>query len=428
MDAREFDVVVWGATGYTGRLVAAHLALRAPSSLRLGLAGRDEAKLAAVRAALPERARAWPLLLAEAADEQSLGALAARTRVVCTTVGPYARHGLPLVSACAARGTHLVDLTGEVPFIRDSIDRFDALARGAGARIVHCCGFDSIPSDLGVWLLHRELGPMARATLVVESAKGGFSGGTIASLLNVLDETAAEPTRRALVADPYALSPDRAREPDLGRQPDVGRVAFDAFVERWTAPFLMAPVNTRVVRRSNALLGHAYGARFRYREVMGFARGGRGLLSATAVMGGLGAFGALLLFAPTRRALTKRLPQPGEGPTEATRRGGHLRLTIFGEAEAGRRAAVRVEGAGDPGYQLTAVMLGEAALCLALDDARLPARCGVLTPATALGLPLVERLRDAGLSFEMLSESAGTSRSTKQDGGDRPSDIHRHPR
>lgn len=401
MDAREFDIVVWGATGYTGRLVAAHLALRAPSGLRVGLAGRSEAKLAAVRAALPERAHAWPLLLADATDEPSLRALAARTRVVCTTVGPYARHGLPLVAACAAQPTHLVDLTGEVPFVRDSIDRFDGEARDAGARIVHCCGFDSIPSDLGVWLLHRELGPMARATLVVESAKGGFSGGTIASLLNVLDEASGDPTRRRLLADPYALSPDRAREPDLGPQPDVGRVTFDAFVDRWTAPFLMAPINTRVVRRSNALLGHAYGARLRYREVMGFARGGRGVLGATAVTGVLGAFGALLLFGPTRRALTKRLPQPGEGPSEATRRGGHVRLTVFGESEAGRRAAVRVEGAGDPGYQLTAVMLGEAALSLAVDEARLPARVGVLTPATALGLPLIERLREAGLSFEV---------------------------
>lgn len=399
MTARTFDVVLFGATGFTGRLVAEHLAGAAPPGARLALAGRSREKLAAVRAALPERARAWPVLVADAGDAAALEVLAAQTRVVCTTVGPYAQHGLPLVAACARAGTHSCDLTGEVPFMRASIDGYDGAARASGARIVHACGFDSVPSDLGMLVLHGALGPMRRATYVVEKAKGGFSGGTVASLLNLLEAAGREPALRRLLADPYALSPDRAKEADLGRQPDASGLAFDAFVQQWTAPFLMASVNTRVVRRSNALLGHAWGARLRYREVLGLRRGLRGAAYGAAATAGQGLLLGLLALAPTRRLLATRLPQPGEGPDEATRRRGALRVRLFGEGEDGRRATVRVEGQGDPGYQLTAVMLGEAALALAFDEAVLPAAAGVLTPATALGLPLVERLARRGLTF-----------------------------
>jgi short subunit dehydrogenase-like uncharacterized protein len=395
--AREFDLVLLGATGFTGRLVAQYLALAAPPGTRIALAGRDQARLEGVRRSLPAAAQAWPVLLADSTSQPDMTTLAPRTTVVCTTVGPYAKFGLPLVAACAQAGTHTCDLSGEVQFMRDCIDRFDAAARLSGARIVHSCGFDSIPSDLGVHLLHERLGPMTRATLVIEELKGGFSGGTFASLFNGLEEALANPQRRKLLGDPYALSPDRPNEPVLENEGDLASFRHDPFVGRWVAPFVMASVNTRVVRRSNALRGWQYGRRFRYAEVSGM----KGPLTAAGLTLGLGAFMGLLAVPFTRKLVAARLPQPGEGPSPAQREHGRLRLRILGEAESGQRAAVVVSGRGDPGYALTSVMLGEAALCLAFDAQALPARAGVLTPATAMGSVLVERLRAAGLSFEV---------------------------
>jgi len=271
--ARDLDVVLFGATGFTGRLVALYLAEHAPRGVRIALAGRNLTKLGEVQRMLPEAAQAWPRLSADAANGAELAALAARATVVCTTVGPYAKYGLPLVEACARAGTHLCDLTGEVQFMQETIARFDELARGSGARIVHTCGFDSIPSDLGVLLLHQTLGRLSKVTYVLESMRGGISGGTIASMLELLEQSFGDPGLRRRVADAYALSPDRAKEPDLGPEGDQLGVRFDAFVGAWTAPFVMAAVNSRVVRRSNALLGYEYGRAFHYQEVTGMGPG-----------------------------------------------------------------------------------------------------------------------------------------------------------
>ncbi len=407
MSQREFDVVLMGASGFTGRLVAQYLDAHAPQGTRVALAGRNAQKLEAVRAGLGERGKAWPVVTVDSADAAALDALVARTTVVCTTVGPYALHGLPLVGACARAGTHCTDLTGEVPFMRDSADAWHAEAQRTGARIVHACGFDSIPSEMGAWLLHRHLGALRRVTYVVESARGGFSGGTAASLLNVLDEAKNNPSRRRLLMDPYSLSPNRAAEPDLGDERDLTTFRWDGFVGGWIAPFIMATVNTRVVRRSNALLGYAYGRQFRYAEVTGMRRGVRGAVKAAGLTAGLGVLAGGLLFGPTRALLQKALPAPGEGPDEQTRRNGHLRLRVWGEAEDGRRASVRITGQGDPGYQLTALMLSQASLGLALDGARLPERAGVLTPASALGDVLVDRLRAAGMSLTVADDAPG---------------------
>lgn len=400
MTNRNFDVVLFGATGFTGRLVAEYLARAAPADTRIALAGRNRSKLEGIRAALPERARAWPLLEADAAEAASVASLAAQTKVVCTTVGPYARFGMPLVEACARAGTAYCDLTGETQFMRDTIDRYHETAKASGARIVHTCGFDSIPSDLGVLTLADALGPLKQATYVVEVAKGGFSGGTVASMLHLLDEAKKDRSRLRILGDPYALSPDRASEPKLGNERDAMGFKFDAFVGQWVAPFFMAAVNTRVVRRSNALSGYRYGRAFRYAEVMGTKRGVGGALKAAGISGAMGAFMALLM-GPTRKLVEARLPKPGEGPDEKTRQSGFLRVRIFAESERGERRVLRVEGQGDPGYQLTAVMLGEAALCLALDEAKLPKVAGVLTPATAMGKSLTDRLVAAGLSFTL---------------------------
>ena len=410
MDAeRELDVVVFGATGFAGKLVAEYLAQHAPEGVRVGLAGRSQDRLEQVRAGLGAAAAKWPLIVADSADPASLAALAGSARVVVTTVGPYRPRGLPLVAACAEAGTDYIDLSGEVLFQRDSIDRYHAVAERTGARIVHGCGFDSIPSDLGVHLLRETVradgdgggGDLEDTTLVVTRLRGGFSGGTLSSIIEQLDEVRADPQLRRAAADPYALSPDRAAEPDLGRQRDLARVQRDAGLDIWTGPFLMASINTRVVRRSNALLDWAYGRKFRYREVSGYGTGRAGAVRAAAATTAMGALAAGLTCPRTRRLLVGRvLPGPGQGPSEQTRRNGRFRIEIHTRTSAGRHYRARVAAQGDPGYQATSVMMGESALALVLDRDRLPGRAGVLTPATALGTVLTGRLRAAGMTFE----------------------------
>ena len=399
--ARELDVVVFGASGFVGRLVAEYLAHHAPDGVRIGLAGRSQERLTAVRAGLGPKAAAWPLIVADAGDAASLERLAARTQVVATTVGPYRRDGMPLVVACTEARTHYADLTGEVAFMRDSIDTCHDTAARNGVRIVHACGFDSIPSDLGVQLLHETVhaagdGDLEDTTLAVTALRGGFSGGTLASAMQQLDEVRANPGLRRLAADPYALSPARAAEPDLGLERDLTRIRYDASLGAWTGPFIMARFNTRVVRRSNALQDWAYGRRFRYQEVTGFGPGRAGAARAGLVTSGLGVLAAGLAFTPARPLLSRLLPAPGEGPSEKTRRTGYFRMRIHTRTSSGERYVARVEATGDPGYQATAVMLGESALCLAFDTGRLPGRAGVLTPATAMGSVLAARLRSAG--------------------------------
>ena len=398
---RQLDVVVFGATGFAGRLVAGYLAGHAPGGVRIGLAGRSERRMADVRAGLGVAASAWPLLVTDSADPVSVAALARAARVVVSTVGPYRAQGLALVQACAEAGTDYADLTGEVLFIRDSIDRCHDVAAAAGARIVHCCGFDSVPSDLGVLLLHQaacadDAGDLQDTTLVVTALRGGISGGTLASLMDQQEEVQASAERLRVVSDPYALSPDRVAEPDLGDEGDQHRARYDGELRMWTGPFAMAGINTRVVRRSNALQGWAYGRRFRYQEVTGFGASPAAPLLAVTVSAAMKAAGAGLAFGPSRALLGKLMPSPGQGPGERTRRTGFFRIEIHTRTSAGVRYLGRIEAQGDPGYAATSVMLGETALCLALDKDQLPDHAGVLTPATAMGAALAARLRSAG--------------------------------
>ncbi len=398
---RELDVVVFGATGFVGRLVAGYLADHAPDGVRIGLAGRSAQRLADIRARLGAAASAWPLLVTDSADPASVAALGRSARVVATTVGPYRQHGLPLVEACASAGTDYADLSGEVLFIRESIGHCHDVAAGTGTRIVHCCGFDSIPSDLGVLLLHQAArtdgtGELAGTALVVTALRGGISAGTLASGMGQRDEAAASAERRRVVEDPYALSPDRAAEPDLGDERDLDWVSYDSDLRRWVGPFPMAGLNTRVVRRSNALQDWAYGRRFRYREVTGFGAGPAAAIPAAAFSAALKSAAAGLAFGPSRALLGQLLPVLGKGPSERTRRTGFFRMQIHTRTSAGAQYLARIEARGDPGYAATSVMLGESALCLALDRDRLPDRAGVLTPATAMGAALADRLRSAG--------------------------------
>jgi len=398
---RSLDIVVFGATGFVGKLTAQYLARHVPDGMRVGLAGRSADKLGRVRDELGARAAGWPLITADSDDPASLAEIAAATHVLATTVGPYRTYGLPVVEACAHAGTDYVDLTGEVLFMRESIDAFDGVARESGARIVHTCGFDSIPSDLGVLLLHEAAeadgaGGLQDTTLVVRAMKGGASGGTIASMKGQLDEMGADPAQREIVEDPYGLSPDRSAEPSLGDESDPRGPSHDDELGEWVAPFVMGGINTRVVRRSNALQGWAYGRGLRYRETMSTGSGPVGRVKATGVAGGVIALTAGLGFGPARMVLDRVLPSPGDGPDEDARRSGFFRIDVHARTETGARYVCHVNAQGDPGYAATAVMLGESALCLALDRDRLPDRSGVLTPATAMGSALADRLRAAG--------------------------------
>jgi short subunit dehydrogenase-like uncharacterized protein len=409
MSDREFDVVLYGATGFVGRLTAGYLARNAPADARIALAGRSADKLARLRAELGQRAEGWGVVVADAGDGGAMDALARRTTAVATTVGPYAAYGMPLARACAEAGTHYADLTGEVLFMRRTADELHDVAMRTGARIVHACGFDSIPSDLGVLVLHDRVAREAAdeltdTTLAVTAARGGLSGGTFASMKGMLAEIARDPQARRIVEDPYSLSPARDKEPDVAnpgwaKESDFHKVVRDEDLGMWLAPFVMEAANSRVVRRSNALQDWAYGQRFRYREVMGF-RGVSAPAKAFGLTAGLAAFMGAMALAPTRSLIDRMLPEPGEGPSEKTQENGFFRIEIATTTSAGARFVCRVEAEGDPGYAATSVMLAESALSLALDGERLPPRAGVLTPATGIGMPLVDRLRGQRFTFD----------------------------
>jgi short subunit dehydrogenase-like uncharacterized protein len=403
--ARTYDVVLFGATGFTGKLVAEYLAREHAEGLRWAIAGRNGTKLAGIKAELVRIAPALAgldVVVADSADEAALADIAKSTRVVCTTVGPYMKHGMPLARACAEHGTSYCDLTGEVPFVRRSIDENHARAKETGARIVHCSGFDSIPSDLGVLLLHEAFQArgkaLARASFFCGPMKGGFSGGTIASMMGIMEQAGRDRGLRRLVGDPYALLPDRTQDrgPDGSDQLDV---RYEPLIGEWTGPFVMAAVNTRVVRRSNALQDFAYGKQFSYREVMSCGRGPAGFARAAGLAAGIVGFVGLASLAPARKLMKPLLPEAGQGPSKAARDAGFFKVRIVGEGE-GLRVDARVEGTSDPGYGETAKMLGEAAVCLAADAEALPKRAGVLTPASAMGMHLVQRLRAAGMTLE----------------------------
>ena len=393
-EGRTYDLVLLGATGFVGRLTAQHLARYAPSSLRIALAGRSRPRLESVRAELGGLAEQWPLVVVDVADAASLHDLARSTRVLVTTVGPYLRRGLPVVQACAATGTSYADLTGETLFVRRSIDAAHARAQASGARIVHSCGFDSVPSDLGVGLAAARAaadgaGTLTETVLHVRSARGGVSGGTVDSLRQQLIETASDPAARALVGrfDALVDDPGERRAPAAR----VRAVQRDRATGRWQAPFIMGAFNRQIVQRSNALSGYAYGEGFRYREVVDTGRGPRGVLGAAAVTAGTAALGAGMWFAPTRAVLDRVLPEPGSGPSERTLQRGRFTVDVVAGTTSGARYRTRIGADRDPGYYGTAVMLGESGLALASDA--LPDVAGVLTPMVALGEPLAERLR-----------------------------------
>ncbi|MEO6206153.1 MAG: saccharopine dehydrogenase NADP-binding domain-containing protein [Mycobacteriales bacterium] len=400
MSTREHDVVLHGATGFVGRLTAKHLATHSGAA-RVALSGRSKEKLEALR---DELSVDWPLVVADASDAASMAALAESTTAVATTVGPYAKYGMPLVLACAKAGTSYADLTGELLFVRDSAAAAHDSAVRTGARIVHAAGFDSIPSDLGVQLLHEQVtadgeGTLGDTALLAVSIKGGVSGGTIDSLRTQLDVIKADRSLRKVISDPYALSSDRSTETETADDRDVMVPTRDALLGRWVAPFVMGPYNTRIVRRSNSLLEHAYGPDFHYREVMSVGTSALAPVLAGGVTAGLGALVAGMALPPTRALLDRVLPKPGAGPSTKTQAAGHFRVEITTQTTTGARYVATVAAKGDPGYAATAVMLGESALCLGTDALSSPG--GVTTPAVAMGSLLAARLRARGFELSV---------------------------
>jgi short subunit dehydrogenase-like uncharacterized protein len=402
----EYDLILWGATGFTGRLVAEHLLTHygTEGELKWAIAGRSQEKLDAVRRRLldidcPE---SLPILLADAGDADSLAALVSSTRVLATTVGPYARYGSKLVAACAQAGTDYCDLSGEAPWMARMIALHQTTAESSGARIVHTCGFDSIPSDLGTWFLQQNMlyqfgQAAARVKGRVRRFKGGASGGTIASMLTMLEQARSDANIRKALRDPYLLYPaGTAPGPKIRDQ--IG-ARYDADFKQWTSPFIMAAVNTRVVRRSNALLGFPWGENFRYDEAQ--LAGSRLRASRNAMASGAGVL--TLSMGPGRRIAQRLLPKPGEGPNREQREAGHYELLFHGNLpdDASKALRVRFAGRQDPGYGSTSRMFAEAAACLAQDE--LPVSGGFWTPASALGMQLIERLRQrADISLEMV--------------------------
>jgi len=400
--SREHDLVLVGATGFVGRLTARHLARYAPAGTRIALAGRSPERLEALRSDLGGTAARWPLVTLDVAEEAGLAALARSTRVVLTTVGPYLRYGVPLVSACAEAGTDYADLTAEALFVRRAVDTGHASARRSGSRIVHACGFDSVPSDLGVGLCAARAaaegeGQLTASVLHVRSMRGGFSGGTVDSLRQQLLEVRLQPSARAVLGRADALL-DSPPGPGGRRSGHLALPGRDRPGGRWHAPYLLGVFNTQIVHRTDALLGGAYATTFRHREVIDTGRGVAGAAGAAAVAGGTAALVAGLWFAPTRAVLDRVLPAPGAGPSERLLERGRFCVEVLATTTTGARYRTRVAADIDPGYAGTAAMLGEAGLSLAFDE--LPGRSGVLTPWVAFGQRLAARLRTQGFTVQ----------------------------
>lgn len=402
---RIFDVIVWGATGFTGRLVAEYLLTTYGNDvgLRWAIAGRNEDKLKQIRAELKDES--IPILVADSDDKESLDELVARTKVICTTVGPYAKYGSKLVEACIEQGTDYCDLSGEPQWIRSMIDQHNDAAEKAGVRIVNCCGFDSIPSDLGVMFLQNEIkektGNYAQhIKLRLKAMSGTFSGGTFASMQNVLHEANTDAMTRRVLKSPYGLNPEMDNQGD--DVPDLEAVVLDEDAGSYITPFLMAGINTKIVRRSHALSGFQYGKGFRYDEAVLSGPGFKGKLKgigmalqlATLVIGKPGS--------RLRNYLDSKLPDPGEGPDKEARENGFFNFLLIGKLEDGTVVRGKVTGDRDPGYGSTSKMLGECAVCLAKDKEQTPEVAGLLTPSIAMGEVLLERLqKNAGLTFSI---------------------------
>lgn len=410
-NTHRYDVIVWGASGFTGKWVAKHLfdtygpfikPKKNITPLRWAIAGRNADKLAEVSRFIGDANNNVDCVLADSDDEDSLREMVSNTNAIISTVGPYAFYGSLLVKVCAEEGTHYVDLTGEVPWMREMIDAHHETAKLSGAKIVHSCGFDSVPSDMGVHYAQKQARkkfgkPLKSLSYKLMDVKGGISGGTIASMMNIIEQAVKDKKTRKLLGNPYALNPDKSfRGPDKGDQTSA---KFCSELQQWTAPFMMAGINTRIVRRTNALMNFAYGKDFNYSEVMVTGKGAKGYIKAKTIAAGMKAM-VLTSFTPIgRKFMGLVLPSQGEGPKVDPENPGFYHIQFNGHTEKGDSLIVHLRANGDPGYGSTSKMLAEAAVCLAMDDVNIGG--GFWTPASALGDLYLERLQaNAGITFE----------------------------
>ncbi|MEM8892359.1 MAG: saccharopine dehydrogenase NADP-binding domain-containing protein [Bacteroidota bacterium] len=404
MSTREFEVVILGASGFTGRLVAEYLLKQygLNKDLKWAIAGRNEAKLEGIRKELGNEE--IPIIVADSLDEAAMNALAARTKVLCTTVGPYAKFGDLAVAACVANGTHYCDLTGEVQWIRKMIDTHYEAAKAAKVKITHCCGFDSVPSDMGVYFLQQEAQKKfgaycSQIKMGLRAISGGMSGGTYASLSNVMEEAQKDPSIGKVLVNPYGLNP--AGEMSGPDRRDLRAVKYDDDFKSWKSPFIMAAINTKVVRRSHALADYPYGKDFRYDEFTLTGDGFGGRMKGIGSVIPLAIIGAAKPGSFLKKIVDNRLPKPGEGPNKEQRENGFFNFRIIGKMADGQSIVGKVTGDRDPGYGSTSKMLGEAAVCLAKDQ--LPDTFGVITPSISMRDAFLKRLTEnSGLGFEVL--------------------------
>lgn len=407
MSNKQYDLVVYGAASFVGQILSNYLFERhgQDGDLKWAIAGRNQTKLDAVNTDL---GASLPTIVADAADRSALNTMVEQTRVIVSTVGPYDLYGSDLVAACVEHGVDYCDLTGEAQWMRKMIDQHQATAEKTGARIVHNCGFDSIPSDLGVHFLQQHSRSefneyCSDIRTGVKGARGGMSGGTVASLINVVKQATKDPALRKELQNPYSVCPAEFRKGV--RQRNVAKPEHDDTMKSWLGPWVMAAINTRVVHRSNALLSRAYGDDFKYDESMMMGNGLKGRVRATALAAAMGGFLGLSAMGPSRKLLEKFiLPKPGEGPSPEEQTNGFWDYRIYGRTANGNEMLVKVTGDRDPGYGSTAKMLGEAAVCLAQDIRKEDKAGGFWTPATAMGDKLIDRLiAHAGCTFSRLS-------------------------
>lgn len=384
----KFDIVVYGATGFTGQLVAEYLALhyKGDTGLKWAMAGRSTEKLAAVRDAIGAP-KDLPLIVADAGDPASLKAMVEQTKSVITTVGPYQLYGNALIAACVETGTDYLDLCGEPIWMRQMIDKYEAAAKASGARIVFSCGFDSVPFELGTFFVQEEAKrafgmPASRVKGRVRNMRGTLSGGTAASAKATFDAVAKDLSLVAILNNPFALTPGF----EGPKQPRGNKPLFEDDLQSWAAPFMMALINTRNVHRSNMLMGFPYGREFVYDEMVLTGPGERGEANAKLVM------------AANTEKTGPNAPKPGEGPSKEERENGLYDLLYVAIAPDGRQVRAAVKGDRDPGYGSTSKMISECAICLLRDAPDVPA--GFWTPGAAMGHKLIRRLEEhAGITF-----------------------------
>ena len=397
---KQFDIIIWGATSFTGKLVVEYLFEKfASTKIKWAIAGRNKEKLENIRSKVADKN--IPIFIADSFDEKSLSVIVKKSKVICSTVGPYSLYGSLLVELCVKHRTNYCDITGEAQWIRKIIDKFHEDAKKKKIKIVNSCGFDSIPSDMGVYFIQNQIKKAYKSyaksiKMRVAGIRGGISGGTYGSMNNLLKEAYADKSVFKVLNNPYGLNPNDKME-GLDKK-DLRKIIFDNESNSWIYPFIMAGINTKIVRRSNALSNFQYGKEFTYEEATIAGKGISGFWKAVLALFPL----AMIGINPNsflKKIVNSFMPKPGEGPGIEKRKNGFYNLRFYITIDKKKKAFAKVIGDSDPGYGSTSKMLAESALSLAFDN--LPGNYGVITPSFAMGDKLLNRLKEnAGLSFE----------------------------